>query len=78
MNKESSYISEGGCLKIHEYKELEDGGTDLETELTIEEACRLTKIALTKVLGDFVEEHEKQFEDRVEDVWEDYKDDEDL
>lgn len=56
-------------MKIHEYKEREDGGADLEVELTPEEARILIEIGLTKALKDFVEEHEKQFEDRVEDVW---------
>jgi hypothetical protein len=56
-------------MKIHKYKELEDGGADLEVELTTEEARIVIEIGLTKVLRDFVEEHEKKFEDRVEDVW---------
>ena len=65
-------------MKIHRYKEHEDGGADLEVELDAEERKILIEVGLTKVLRDFVEEHEKQFEDRVEDVWKDYKDDEDL
>ena len=65
-------------MKIHRYKEHEDGGADLEVELDAEERKILIEVGLTKVLRDFVEEHENQFEDRVEDVWKDYKDDEDL
>lgn len=65
-------------MKIHRYEEHEDGGADLEVELDAEERKILIEVGLTKVLRDFVEEHEKQFEDRVEDVWKDYKDDEDL
>ena len=65
-------------MKIHEYKEREDGGADLEVELDADEARTLIEVGLIKVLRDFVEEHEKQFEDRVEAVWKDYKDDEDL
>ena len=64
-------------MKIHEYKEREDGGADLEVELEANEARTLIEIGLTKVLKDFAKEHEKQFEDRVEAVWKDYKDDED-
>jgi hypothetical protein len=61
-------------MKIHEYKELEDGGADLEVELTAEEARTLIEVGLAKVLKDFAEQHENQFEDRVEDVWKGDKD----
>ena len=50
-------------MKIHEYKEREDGGADLEVELDANEARTLIEVGLIKVLKDFTEEHEKQFED---------------
>ena len=50
-------------MKIHEYKEREDGDADLEVELDVEERKILIEIGLTKVLRDFVEEHENQFEE---------------
>jgi hypothetical protein len=45
-------------MKIHEYKEREDGGADLEVELEANEARTLIEIGLIKVLKDFAKEHE--------------------
>ena len=56
-------------MKIHEYKEREDGGADLEVELDAEERKTLIEVGLAKVLKDFAKEHEKQFDDRVKNVW---------
>ena len=65
-------------MKIHEYKEREDGGADIEVELTPEESRILIRIGLIKMLKDIAKEYEKQFDDRVEAAWKDYKDEEDL
>jgi hypothetical protein len=46
-------------MKIHEYKEREDGGTDLEIELEPDEARILIEVGLIKVLRDSAEEYEK-------------------
>ncbi len=40
-------------MKIHEYKEREDGGADLEVELDAEERKILIEVGLAKVLKDF-------------------------
>ena len=69
MYRKSHYhVLFGGLMKIHKYKELEDGGADLEVELDAEERKILIEVGLAKVLKDFAKEHENQFEDRVEDV----------
>lgn len=61
-------------MKILRYKEHEDGGADLEVELEANEARTLIEVGLAKVLKDFAEQHENQFEDRVEDAWRGDKD----
>ena len=48
-------------MKIHEYKEREDGGADLEVELDAEERKILIEVGLIKVLKEFADEHGKQF-----------------
>ena len=50
-------------MKIHEYKERGNGGADIAVELEPDEARILIEVGLIKVLKDFTEEHEKQFED---------------
>lgn len=64
-------------MKIHEYKERDDGGADLQVELDAEESRLLIEIGLIKVLKDTAEQHEKLFEgesvaewqSRVEEYW---------
>jgi hypothetical protein len=46
-------------MKIHKYRELDDGGADLEVELDAEEARLLIEVGLIKVLRDSAEEYEK-------------------
>ena len=48
-------------MKIHDYKERENGGADIVVELEPDEASILIEIGLIKVLKDFTEEHEKRF-----------------
>jgi hypothetical protein len=46
-------------MKVHDYKEREDGGADIAVELESDEARTLIEVGLIKVLKDFTEEHEK-------------------